>query len=372
MKQNAVGLANICILSTAVIIIVSTTLSLYMGMQNLLDSRFAHSFNVTVSNGNQEQINSVDALIEETAKENNLKITNDVSANAVSVTGTKENDNVKIPVDANNSMLSAFEVYVFLTLDEYNKLESKDVSLNNNQILLFNVGDEYKKDIIEINGKEFEIKDNLKTLKLDKKVDNPIVETNYIVTKDFDTIKDVLGEENTFENYTRGFDFEGNNIETVEKTLSDNLQGVANNVSTDVKSFMIEEFYELYGSLFFIGIYLGAMFLMATVLIIYYKQISEGFDDKGRYEVMQKVGMSKKEVKSSIKSQVLTIFFLPLIMAIIHVCAAFPVMTKLLAILNLTNTTLFVIAMVICIIIFAIIYVIVYLLTARQYYRIVN
>lgn len=131
-------------------------------------------------------------------------------------------------------------------------------------------------------------------------------------------------------------------------------------------------FYELYGGLFFIGIYLGSMFIMATVLIIYYKQISEGYDDRERYQIMQKVGMSKKEVKRSIRSQVLSVFFLPLVVAAIHVAVAFKVMTKILGVLNLTNVSLFAVCTIITIAVFAVFYIIVYSITAKEYYRIVN
>ena len=133
-------------------------------------------------------------------------------------------------------------------------------------------------------------------------------------------------------------------------------------------------FYELYGGLFFIGIYLGSMFIMATVLIIYYKQISglRGYDDRERYQIMQKVGMSKKEVKRSIRSQVLSVFFLPLIVAVIHVAVAFKVMTKILGVLNLTNVSLFAVCTIITIAVFAVFYIIVYSITAKEYYQIVN
>ena len=131
-------------------------------------------------------------------------------------------------------------------------------------------------------------------------------------------------------------------------------------------------FIGLYGGLFFIGIFLGFLFIMATVLIIYYKQISEGYDDKERFEIMQKVGMSRQEVKSSIRSQVLTVFFLPLIVAGIHVAAAFPLISKLLALLNLMNTGLYIACTAVCFLVFAVMYVLVYLLTAKTYYKIVS
>ena len=134
----------------------------------------------------------------------------------------------------------------------------------------------------------------------------------------------------------------------------------------------MEEFYYLYGGLLFIGIYLGALFLMATVLIMYYKQISEGYDDRERYQIMQKVGMSKREVKGAIRSQVLLVFFLPLVTAVVHITVAFDVITKLLAVLNLTNVSLFLSCTIATVIVFAVFYGIVFSLTAREYYKIVN
>lgn len=127
-----------------------------------------------------------------------------------------------------------------------------------------------------------------------------------------------------------------------------------------------------YGGFFFIGMFLGVLFTMAMVLIIYYKQISEGYDDKERFHIMQKVGMSRKEVKSSIHSQVRTVFFLPIIAAGIHVAAAFPMISKILLRLNLKNTGLFVTNTIICYVVFAVLYFTIYHLTAKTYYKIVN
>ena len=133
-----------------------------------------------------------------------------------------------------------------------------------------------------------------------------------------------------------------------------------------------ESFYAVYGGLFFIGLYLGFIFLMATVLIIYYKQISEGYDDRERYQIMQKVGMSKKEVRQSIRSQVLMVFFLPLLAAVVHIAVAFKVITKLLAVLNMVNVSLFFACTVVTVTVFAVFYAAVFGVTAREYYRIVG
>ena len=133
-----------------------------------------------------------------------------------------------------------------------------------------------------------------------------------------------------------------------------------------------ESFYSLYGSLFFIGMLLGAVFLMATALIIYYKQISEGYEDRERFAIMQKVGLSRREVHRSIKSQVLTVFYLPLVMAGIHIAFAFPLLRKVMALMNLTNTGLFLRGCALTYVIFAVIYAAIYALTARSYYKIVS
>lgn len=174
--------------------------------------------------------------------------------------------------------------------------------------------------------------------------------------------------------YFFGFDLEED--EKVQINLVNNLYNTISELNysilVDGAEVSRDGLYAIYGGLFFLGIFLGLLFLMATVLIIYYKQVAEGYDDKERFEIMQKVGMSKDEVKAAIKSQVLTVFFLPLITAIIHIAFAFKVIVKLLAVLNLTNVPLFALCTVITIIIFALCYTIIYAMTARTYYKIVS
>ncbi len=133
-----------------------------------------------------------------------------------------------------------------------------------------------------------------------------------------------------------------------------------------------EDFTSLYGGVFFLGLFMGAMFLMGTVLIIYYKQVSEGYEDARRFEIMQKVGMSQEEVKRSIHSQVLLVFFLPLATAVMHLCFAFPMLQKILALMNAVNVQLIVTSMAGCVGVFGVMYLIIYLLTARTYYKIVE
>lgn len=369
MKQNAIGLANICVLSTAVLVMVSTTVSLYIGMQDELDLRFTRTFNYTVTGGEEASISKANAIIAKKAQENNLTMDDDVAYESKAIMGVmKNNEFVSEKEGANFTNLTFL---AFLDENQYNKLEGKTESLQENEILVYTPDSNYKETEMTINGKKFRILKKIGPLSMAGE-QNSVVKSFVVICKDKDTIMSLTDKEGF--NYTRGFNFVGDKekIKVVEKEIQEEVINEVDNTRTDIRSTVESSFFELYGSLFFIGIYLGLMFLMATVLIIYYKQISEGFDDKKRYQIMQKVGMSKKEVKDSIKSQVLIVFFFPLVMAIIHVAAAFPMITRLLSVFNLTNIALFAITTLVTILIFAIIYIIVYSVTAKEYYNIVN
>ena len=131
-------------------------------------------------------------------------------------------------------------------------------------------------------------------------------------------------------------------------------------------------YYEMNGGLLFLGVFLALLFVMAAVLIMYYKQISEGYDDRERYQIMQKVGLGRQEVRASIRSQVLSVFYLPLITAVIHVAFAFPIIVRLIALFNLNDVGLFLMTTVITVLVFAVLYAMVYAMTAKVYYRIVS
>ena len=143
-------------------------------------------------------------------------------------------------------------------------------------------------------------------------------------------------------------------------------------VRVESRAYESAGYYGMTGGLFFLGILLGAVFLFGTVLIMYYKQISEGYEDQNRFDILMKVGMSRKEVKQSINSQVLTVFFMPLIMAGIHLLFAFPLITKLLMLLITTEERFLTGVTVCCYIVFALFYVLVYAVTSREYYKIVS
>ena len=150
------------------------------------------------------------------------------------------------------------------------------------------------------------------------------------------------------------------------------MQAVDRLAQTGSADMAREDFYQLYGSLLFVGIFFISLFLIATVLIIYYKQITEGYQDKTRYEIMRKVGLDQRETARCIRSQVLLVFFLPLVTAGIHTAFAFPMITRMLRVLAMTNIPGFAWTTLLCFLVFAAFYIAVYLLTSKIYYNIVS
>ena len=367
MKQNGAGLANICVLSTMVLVMVSTTVSLYAGMEDILDSRFPRDVSIVCNEADTNNEETLQRLIKEQCEKAGVKITDRVryrygSMNAVLKGDKLENVDQYYPDNH-------FYYVEMMTQDEYNRIEKRNVSLEEQEILTYTSNGKCGKKEINIAGRNYQVKKELSEMTSQPKSTAEMYKTLYIVFANAEQIERI----EPF-SYADKFNLKGDDGKQKEA-----LEQIQNEFYEKIPDGMMESrmlsrssFYELYGGLFFIGIYLGSMFIMATVLIIYYKQISEGYDDRERYQIMQKVGMSKKEVKRSIRSQVLSVFFLPLIVAVIHVAVAFKVMTKILGVLNLTNVWLFTVCTIITIAVFAVFYIIVYSITAKEYYRIVN
>ena len=378
MKQNAVGLANICILSTSVLVMLSTTVSLYIGMDDLLRTRYPRNIAISAKNVSTETAKSLDNMIIEEADKLNISQENVIRYRLMPLFMVQNKNSFQVASSESISAENASMVNL-MPLSEYNRIENQSATLNENEILLFSFRGEVPGDSINISGNEFKIKERIKNLTTDGTDSAMLVNTYYVIVPDEETIQKVLSSDennNSMEDLSYYYSFDTNSDAKGEITLTNVINGKLQELSVDGFAESLEEsresFFSLYGGLFFLGLFLGSLFIMATVLIIYYKQISEGYDDKDRFEIMQKVGMSKAEVKKSIKSQVLMVFFLPLVTAVIHIAFAFKVITKLLAVLNLTNISLFAICTAGTILIFAIFYAIVYYLTARVYYKIVS
>ena len=401
MKQNAVGLANICILSTMVLVMVSMTVSLYGGMKDVITTRFPYEAQITSSGINQKEEGQIEEIIKNMTKKNHTVPTSQIRFHMGRFTTVYNNKTKKFDMmaagDYANSNVADL---VMIPLSDYNQTEGKNVNLKENEVLLYhrnhnrNDNRSHKKSdtdtqkdkkVIQLNNRSYKVVDELDRLAIAKADTTSFIDGWYVVVKDSSIItsylKDIYENSNIYDElkeyygkiqYSYSFNLNGSraNRAKTAKSIQKQLQKKITNCSVESRELSRESFYELYGGFLFIGIFLGIIFLMATTLIIYYKQISEGYDDRERYQIMQKVGMSKKEVRQSIRSQVLLVFFLPLIMAVIHLAFAFKIITKLLSMLNLTNVSLFFMYTVGTVAVFAVIYAIIYSITAKEYYKI--
>ena len=367
MKQNGAGLANICVLSTMVLVMVSTTVSLYAGMEDILDSRFPRDVSIVCNEADTNNEETLQRLIKEQCEKAGVKITDRVRYRYGSMNAVLKGNNLEKVEQYYPD--NHFYYVEMITQEEYNRIEKKNVSLKEQEILTYTSNGKCGKNQLTIAGQNYQVKKELSEMTSQPKSTAEMYKTLYIVFANAEQIERI----ESF-SYADKFNLKGDDGKQKEalKQIQNEFYEKFPDGTMESRMLSRSSFYELYGGLFFIGIYLGSMFIMATVLIIYYKQISEGYDDRERYQIMQKVGMSKKEVKRSIRSQVLSVFFLPLIVAVIHVAVAFKVMTKILGVLNLTNVSLFAVCTIITIAVFAVFYIIVYSITAKEYYRIVN
>lgn len=378
MKQNAVGLANICILSTMVLVTISTTISLYIGMEDVLRNRFPRNIMINSETFSEEYTNGVRSTVKDVLEKHHLSADNMLDLRVISLVAKKSGDS--FIVEQINQNFSGFNGLYFIPLEDYNRMTENNTTLEQDEILIYTPNETYEENSLTIVNKTFAVKDRLNTF-INGFNDLDIVRNYFIVVKDMSIVNEIKEEvnkiygENKVNPYTYiAFDLDASDKDSI--TVFEEIRNILNNEYTD--SFIEaaaeskQSFFSIYGGLFFLGIFLGILFMMATILIIYYKQISEGYEDKERFAIMKKVGMSLDEVRKTIHSQVLTVFFLPLITAVIHIIFAFQVITRLLALFNLTNVTLFALCTGGTILIFACFYGIIYAVTAKEYYTIVK
>lgn len=373
MKQNAAGLSTICILSTCILVMVSTTFSMYISMDDILKTRFPHQFIVTNFNYNDESELQLRNLLDQSLKGYEItSITEDLS---YPLTAIREGNSFTEanPDRMSNANLSLISLY---SLDQFNQQFHTSYELSEGQLLYFKSGGPLSGDDIELMGLNYKAvyPDTLpENLNLDD-----VYDTGAMVFADQAAISHLFAHMEEQGNmvpvpfYTCGFDIDGDREMQLKllPTLRENLSEL--DVFVESREGSSDDLIGTYGGLFFLGIFLGFIFIMALVLIIYYKQVSEGYEDRNRFVIMQQVGMSHGEVKKTIHSQVLMVFFIPLAMSLIHLAFAMPMLIKILAILNMVNLKIILLSTAIIVLFFIVIYVIVYLRTAKTYYNIVE
>ena len=383
MKQNAVGLGNICILSTMVLVMLSTTISLWVGMNDIIETRFPRDITVSINSVDSNQalytIDDMNNAIEQAGIQTEDELvyrTLSVSAFNQGNTYTFGNENMSLQ-DISNVV-----VLYFITLDDYNRTEGTNVSLAPDEVLVFPSGKQFDHKTIDIASNTFKVKGILDSIKADSNYSANLQNSMFVVVDSMDTLfmiddlqKQAYGDNASYIHTSYDFNLsksEEMSVKEATDALIANYPGDTTYMMVDTQEGNYEDLLSLYASFLFIGIFLSFLFIMATVLIMYYKQITEGYEDKKLFEIMQKVGLNKREVKKTINSQVLTVFFLPLVVAAIHIVFAFPMIEKMLRLLYLDNTNLYIMTTVICFGVFALVYVLIYFLTSKVYYGIVR
>lgn len=390
MKQNAVGLANICVLSTMVLVMVSTTSSLVIGMQDTINTISPYDYSISVVDGKTNQ--QVKDDIKNTAADNNLKITKFVDYEFLEFNADLKYNYITASdysVESENLV-----GLIIVTQQDYNMLTNSNVDLSDDQVMMF-YPNSFPYSDLTIFDQRYKVKESRKISDFipgKNLIGYSIYDSYGIVVKDNSQLQQISKYYNSFYKNSETNEYNEHNCcfyecnfnvdADLKKQLEFNeiirnselYQGsyYSDSISSTFKSEALQAFRDTYSSMFFLGIFLSILFIMATILIIYYKQISESYDDKERYEIMQNVGMSHTEVKRTIRSQVLTVFFLPLIVAGVHVAFAFPIMSRVLSLLGLINVTLYITCTVICFLVFALMYGIIFAITSRLYYKTVN
>ena len=391
MKQNAAGLASICVLSTMVLVMISMTVSMFAGVDDELKARYPYELSYTVNaNSIEENVDGQELYqtIADTIEKQGREITDSSMCSYFQIF-MKKNGSAFEMID-HDMNYTDMAVVNFLTREN---MLANDSSLKAADVPEPEAGkvDIYSKTKYEDNefhflGQDFAVDhsfaygsegDSYLTVKdiLYVVADEATLNQMFELQKEAGSDPD---SSSMYSQYETQIEFEYDGTKEEKIACADAVSKVISSKGLETSGYLEsrtdneKEFYSLYGGLFFLGLFLGIMFLMVTVMIIFYKQISEGYDDRERYIIMEKVGMSNAEVKGSIQSQIRIVFFLPLVMAAVHVAAAFPMIRRLLAMLNLTNVPLFVTCLVVTILVFTAIYYLVFRITSRAYYKIVS
>lgn len=395
MKRNGAGLASICILSTMVLVTLSSTICLYVGEEDILKERYPRDILITTYSVEEKEIERIRGFADAALEKYGVTPHNEIEYRYISISGAFNKGNVVLDPTSMDVASADVRTFTFVPIQDYNKLTGNDLTLSGNDVYIASSNGGYKFNSINIKELgEFNIVGEADGFVFTGDTAAVMAPDIYLFASDMEVINDIY--EKQLDVYERRYasslhDYIAFDIDCDDDTKLKIFEDIHHSISQAIDKMAAEgkeeewlgyrveslandkaEFYALYGGLFFLGIILGSVFIFAAALIMYYKQISEGYEDKNRFTILQKVGMTQKEIRQSINSQVLTVFFLPLAAAAIHMAFAFPIVSRLLALFNLSNITLFAIVTLICFGMFAALYVLVYVFTSRSYYNIVS
>ena len=386
MKQNAVGLANICILSTMVLVAVSTTVSLYVGIEDIMKELYPNEINISAyyDTGAPAE-DSIAPIVEKSVKESGRKIRHEEDYLELYFAAIKDQGQYSLDKEKVKTAGDRVSGFVVLTREDCKKKYNEEIpELAENEVALFTIK-KTDMDTLVLENRSYHVKEikQFQNTEDFETIADMMDEYYYVIVNDVQDMerlwqlqKDIYQENSSSISRQVRLDIDGDSeqkkecFENIKTALGP--EQAKERILIDSRQSSLDEFYQIYGGFLFLGLFLGILFLMITVLIIFYKQISEGYDDKERFSIMEKVGMSNDEVKATIRSQVRTVFFLPILMAAIHVGMAFPMIKRLLSLFGLSNTALFAGCMAGTILVFALIYLLVFLKTSKTYYKIVG
>lgn len=394
MKRNGAGLASICILSTMVLVMLSTTVCMFAGVEKTSQLRYPMDVTTMIglSDGLEEECAVFEAEMHRKADNLGVKIEREVEYNTWNAYVEDKNTGVFRTGEA-SSEVNPVQLN-FFSIDAYNdtSLTGEKISLGDGEALILTYNCEYSFDTFEINDVKLSVKEVkptngnftfLATL-FSNSIPQILVFTNDSAAELYRQVKNVSEGEKCYVNRYIGWDVSDCDDETLDQLCSDIRQiwldgNTAENtdwtLSTVYTDTYVNDFnYQVatYGGLFFLAIILGLVFISGTVLIMYYKQVTEGYEDAERYEIMKKVGMTEREIKKSINSQILTVFFAPLIAAGVHIAFAYNMIKLILRVMVAAAGSAFFYTTLICYAVFAVFYIAVYLITSKAYYRTIS
>lgn len=390
MKRNGAGLASICILSTMVLVMISTTVCLYVGEEAIVDARYPWDVMVTTTYGGEEQTQTINGFSQKAFADWNLGADDSHYYRYMAFASYRSGTEMVVDPDRMEQPgKQADDIWavIVIPVEYYDALSGSSTALAEDEVLAYTVNGSYTEDSVTIEGLSFHIREMVEDIgALSESSSNSTYPVIYLLvagTEQMQEIQNIFQADALAANApdireVYGYELSGSaesQIEAGQVFREDVFAYIGNEpgkLYVEIKAKERSGFYADFGGLFFLGILLGIVFVFAVALIMYYKQIIEGHEDSGRFEILQKVGMTQTEVKQSINSSVLTVFFMPLIAAGIHILAAFPIISKMLLLFGMTDKRLFLITVCVCFLVFSAFYMIMYVLTSKAYYRIVK
>lgn len=375
LKQNAKGLSNICILSTIVMVLATTTMALYVGQQEMISFRFPMETKIAVSN-TEDVSQMLPQTVHSVAEEYGVTLDREIAYPITRISGVYQDGVISVYDPQTDPANQTCGVY-FLSLQTFNSIEGANEQLTPGELLAFSSGRDLNATEIWFEQTKYTIKSELTQLSIQNKSVLSSETFYYFIVptqEDIEALLQVLmpSELRLQQSYNMMFDASGENEQEFIGALQSRLQADFTEVSFQNAELTRQNNTYTYGGFLFIGLLLSLLFMIFLTLVIYYKQITEGYSDRYNYEVMQKVGLDRKEVSAVVHKQIRMMFFFPLLTAVVHLAVSLYAIAMLLATLGLTNVlVLLLCAGAICVL-FVLIYLVMYFSTARVYCKIVT